>query len=83
MSKKDMIKTGIKTVVSIGVGEIVMNAVSYMTPTSPMGLLKRVVVGIGAFAIGLYAGDKVSDYTELKINEILQEIDKAKEKAAA
>lgn len=83
MSKKDMIKTGIKTVVSIGVGEIVMNAVSHITPPTPMGFLKRAVIGIGAFAIGLYAGDKVSDYTELKINEILQEIDKAKEKAAA
>lgn len=83
MTKRDMIKTGIKTVVSIGVGEIVMNAVSYITPPTPMGLLKRAMIGIGAFAIGLYAGDKVSDYTELKIEEVFQEIDKAKEKATA
>lgn len=83
MTKKDMVKTGIKTVVSIGVGEIVMNAISCITPATPMGLLKRAVIGVGAFAIGLYAGGKVSDYTELKIDEIFQEIDKAKEKAIA
>lgn len=76
MTKKEMIKAGVKLIISFGVGTIVTNAVSFTTPQLAMGVLKRASIGIGSFALSMYTSDKVSDYADEKIDELYSEIDK-------
>lgn len=77
MTKKEMIKAGAKILVSAGVGTIVCNAVAFTTPAMTMGLLKRTVIAIGSFALSAFASDKVANYTDEKIDEVFDEVDKA------
>lgn len=76
MTKKEMIKTGAKLIISFGVGTIITNVVSFTTPAIAMGVLKRASIGIGSFAISMYASDKVSAYADEKIDELYSEIDR-------
>ena len=74
--KKELLKSGAKLIVSFGVGTIVTNAVSFTTPAYAIGGLKRLAIGIGSFALSMYASDKVADYTDEKIDEVLDEVER-------
>lgn len=76
MTKKEVIKSVGKLVVSFGVGTIVTNAVSFTTPGIPMGVLKRAAIGVGSFVMSAFASDKLSEYTDLKIDEAFSEFEK-------
>lgn len=83
MTKKEIIKAGAKLIVSFGVGSIITNAVSFTTPTMAMGIFKRIAIGVGSFALSMYACEKVSNYADDKIDEIFNELEKvAKEDVA-
>lgn len=75
MTKKEVIKAGAKLIVSFGVGSIVTNAVTFTTPVAAMGTLRRVVIGIGSFAMSAFASEKIADYTDEKIDEAFAELD--------
>lgn len=75
MTKKEVIKAGVKLVVSFGVGSIVTNAVTFTTPVAAMGTLKRVAIGIGSFAMSAFASEKIADYADEKVDEAFTELD--------
>lgn len=77
MTKMEMIKSGAKLVVSFGVGTIVTNAVAFTTPPAvAMGVLRRLAIGVGSFAMSMMVSDKVADYTDEKIDEAVAEAKK-------
>lgn len=76
MTKKEMIKAGIKLVVGFGVNAIVTDAVAVTTPSAAIGVLKRMAIGVGSFALSAYISDKVVDYVGLRVDEIFSEIEK-------
>lgn len=73
MTKKQLVKSGVKLVIAFGVGSIVTNAVAFTTPTMAMGVLRRVAIGIGAFAMSAFAAEKITDYADEKIDDIFEE----------
>ncbi len=70
MTKKEILKTGAKLIVSFGVGCIVTNAVAFTTPVLALGLVKRAAIGVGSFVMSSMVSDKAADYTDEKIDEI-------------
>lgn len=74
MTKKELVKAGAKLIVSVGVGTIITNAVAFTTPVVAMGVLKRACIGIGSFALSMYTSDKVTDYTDEKLDEVFEEV---------
>lgn len=76
MTKKEMVKAGVKLLVSFGVGTVVTNAVSATTPVGTLGTLKNIGVAIGSFAMSAFASDKISDYADEKIDELIDEAKK-------
>lgn len=76
MTKKEVLKAGAKLVVSFGVGTIVTNAVAFTTPQFALGVLKRVAIGVGSFALSAFASDKIADYADEKIDEAFAEVQK-------
>lgn len=76
MTKKELLKSGVKLVVSFGVGTIVTNAVSFTTPAVAMGLLRRAAISVGSFAMSMMVSDRVTDYTDEKLDEAIDEAKK-------
>ncbi len=76
MTKKELLKSGVKLVVSFGVGTIVTNAVAFTTPVVAMGLLRRAAISVGSFAMSMMVSDKVTDYTDEKLDEAIEEAKK-------
>lgn len=76
MTKKEMLKSGAKLVVSFGVGTIVTNAVAFTTPAVAMGVLRRAAIAVGSFAMSMMVSDKVADYIDEKIDEAMEEAKK-------
>lgn len=76
MSKIDIIKGATKFVVSVGVGSIVTNAVAFTTPVLAIGVLKKAAIGVGSFVLSAMLSDKASEYTDEKIDEIVEEVGK-------
>lgn len=79
MTKIDALKAASKLVVSIGVGAIVSNAVTFTTPVLAMGLLKRAAVGVGSFVLSCMVSEKACDYTDEKIDAAVVELQKMSE----
>lgn len=76
MKKLDMIRGGFEFLVSAGVSLLVGSALTMVKPTN-LGAIKKIVAGVGAFAISMFAVDKVTDHvdtiwveTEAQIKEI-------------
>lgn len=76
MSKIDIIKGATKFVVSVGVGSIVSNAVAFTTPVMAVGVLKKAAIGVGSFVLSSMLSDKAGEYTDEKIDEIVEEVRK-------
>lgn len=76
MSKIEVLKGVAKFAVSVGVGAIVSNAVSFTTPVMSMGLLKKAAVGIGSFVLGAMLSEKTCEYVDQKIDQALDEVRK-------
>lgn len=76
MSKIDVLKGATKFVVSVGVGSIVSNAVAFTTPVLAVGVLKKAAIGVGSFVLSAMLSDKAGDYTDEKIDELIDEIKK-------
>lgn len=79
MSKIEVFKGATKFVVSIGVGAIVTNAVSFTTPVLAIGMLKRAAIGLGSFVLSSMVSEKATDYTDEKIDEFVEELKKLTE----
>lgn len=79
MTKRELIKSGIKVVVSVGVGCIVTNAVAFTTPVVGIGVIKKLCIGAGSFALSTMVSDKTTEYTDKKIDEGLDEFKKMME----
>lgn len=76
MSKVDVFKGATKFVVSIGVGAIVTNAVTFTTPVLAVGVMKKAAIGVGSFVLGSMLSEKAGEYTDQKIDDALEEIKK-------
>lgn len=68
MDKLNFVKTGLSLVVSVGVGNIVGNAIKHTTP-SDLKLLTRLCVGVGTIVLTAVASDIASNYTEMKFDK--------------
>lgn len=68
MDKLNFVKTGLSLVVSVGVGNIVGNAIKHTTP-SDLTLLTRLCVGVGTIVLTAVASDIASNYTETKFDK--------------
>lgn len=76
MTKKEILKSGVKLLVSFGVGTIVTNAVAFTTPVIAMGLFKKAAVSVGSFVLSAMVSDKATEYTDEKIDEVMEETQK-------
>ena len=73
MKKLDMVQGSLELLVSIGVGMIAGNAVNLVKPQN-LGILKKIVVGIGGLAISSMAADKVTDYFDDEWTKTVEQI---------
>ena len=73
MKKLDMVQGSLELLVSIGVGMIAGNAVNLVKPQN-LGILKKVVVGIGGWAISSMAADKVTEYFDDEWTKTVEQI---------
>jgi len=64
MNKLEMIRGAINFVVTLGVGNIVSDALKKIQPTQAEGVLRKFTTKVGGLAIGFYAADKVGDYVD-------------------
>jgi Na+-driven multidrug efflux pump len=60
-------------IVSLGVGKIVSGAIQQNTPKQ-VGKIARFLAWVGAWAIGLFIGDKITKYAEDKVDEQFNEV---------
>ena len=79
MSKIEVIKRATKFVVSVGVGAIVTNAVTFTTPVLTVGVMKKAAISVGSFVLGAMLSEKATDYTDEKIDEFVDEVRKLTE----
>lgn len=76
MTKLDVLKGATKFVVSVGVGSIVTNAIAFTTPVLAVGVLKKAAIGVGSFVLSAMLSDKATEYTDEKIDEVVEEVRK-------
>lgn len=74
-NKIQMLKTVGGTIVTIGVGCIVGNAIRYTTPAT-IGLFKKGCVVVGGFVLSSMIGDKAWAYTDDRIDDGIKGINK-------
>lgn len=79
LTKLELFKGATKFVVSVGVGAIVSNAVAFTTPVLAVGVLKKAAIGVGSLVLSAMISDKATDYTDEKIDEIVEEAKKLSE----
>lgn len=79
MNKIEAVKGATKFVVSVGVGAIITNAVTFTTPVLAIGVLKKAAIGVGSFVLSAMVSEKASDYADEKIDEFIDEIKKFSE----
>lgn len=72
MKKKELIKTVGTTIVSVGVGKIIGNAISATTPATPVGLVMKVCMLVGSFALGSLVADKAVEHTEKMVDQTIK-----------
>ena len=77
MTKLEAFKSITGFAVSVGVGAIVGNAVAFTTPVIATGLLMKGAIGLGSLVLSSMVGDKAAEYTDLKIDEIVNEVKEA------
>lgn len=65
-------------IISAGVGTIVGNTVKHTTNSANLNLLNKVAVGVGAFALSGFIGEKVSQYTVDSVDSALETIEEMK-----
>lgn len=75
MNKIETVKTVGQIVISVGVGAIVGNVIKSTTP-SQIGLIKKVCIGIGSMVLSNMICDKASEYSNEKIDCIVNEFTK-------
>lgn len=73
MKKIEMLKTGVKVVVSLGVGAIISNITKCTTP-SETGKITKICIGAAGIALSGLLGDKVVDYTNKTIDEAVGDV---------
>jgi hypothetical protein len=69
MKRKEMIKTGVGIVVSVGVSTIIGSAIKMVSPTEDMGVVKKLCVGVGALVLTSMIGEAVLRYTDAKFEQ--------------
>lgn len=79
MNNFELIRNVLGFVVSLGVGEIVNDALKAIKPNQVSSPLKKVSTKIGGFAIGYYFSGKIGDYIDDQIVEFAKERQKLKE----
>lgn len=79
MNNFELIRNVLGFVVSLGVGEIVSDALKAIKPNQVPSPLKKVSTKIGGFAIGYYFSGKIGDYIDDQIVEFAEERKKLKE----
>jgi hypothetical protein len=75
MKKIQVVKTVGGIIISIGIGTIVGNAIKCTTPSS-VKTINKVLVAISGFILSSMISDKVTEYTEVKIDETVDQIKK-------
>lgn len=76
MKKRDIVKTGAKVVVGCGLYCIVDGAVSRMTRDPFAGLCKKIAIGSASLVLQGMLYDKASEWTDMKIDKIMDEVEK-------
>lgn len=61
-------------VTSVGVGAIMTCAVSHVTSGARLSLINKICIPVGGFMLGCMVSDEVQDYTNIKIDEIAEEV---------
>jgi len=78
MNKLNIAKTVISTVAGMGAARVVGKAIAMYVPKS--STFERIVIPVGAFAMGSLVGDAVVKHTEQKFDEIATYIGELNEK---
>ena len=65
-------------IISAGVGTIVGNTVKHTTNSANLNLLNKVAVGVGAFALSSFIGDKVTSHLAEQVDETLEAFEEIK-----
>lgn len=81
MEKKEVLKTAKQVLtfaVSVGSGAIVANIIAHTSPAQ-MNVLKRACVGVGGLALGCMVSDKAVEYTEEKVDELVEFVQTSEE----
>jgi len=72
--KLEMLKTGIRSVVGIGVTYVVSNALKKLEDED-VSIMQKALGFIGAAAIAWYASDKITKYVDDQVDEIVVIVD--------
>jgi hypothetical protein len=75
MKKIELAKTIGTFIVSLGVGAIVGNMIKATTPQS-IGMVKKVSIAIGGFALSNMLGDMTANYTDNMIDKTVEQVEK-------
>ena len=79
MNKFEMIRGALNFVVTLGVGNIVTDALKKVQPTQAQGALRKLTTKVGGLAIGLYASDKIGNYVDKGFCNLVGQKDKVQE----
>jgi hypothetical protein len=82
VKKIELVKKTVVLVISVGVALVVKNAVRATTPLDVKGISK-ICIKIGTFALAGMISDKVADYTEEQIDDLIESIQETNKEAAA
>ena len=74
-NKRELIKTGVGLVVVTGVSAIVGGACGLVRPRD-VGKIKNFCIGVGALVLASMAGDQAAKYTDTKIDETADLVNK-------
>lgn len=74
----NMIEAAAKAAIGIGCTNVVNNVVKVTTPFH-VGFWTKQLTKLGATCIGFAVGDYISDYTVLRIREIMKDLNQLKE----
>jgi hypothetical protein len=73
MKKLEMLKTGVKVVVTLGVGAIISNVAKCTTPRDT-GKIMKLCIGLGSIVLGGIVTDKAGEYTDKTIDEAVGDV---------
>lgn len=73
MKKLDMVKGAVELVIAVGAGILTGNAINLVKPSN-LGIVKKIAVGVGGWAISDMVVTKVTDHFDSEWDKVGQQL---------